>query len=247
MINIKAPGRICLFGEHQDYLGYPTLSMAISKYINLKANRISELFLKIELLDVSQNIEIPLINKQLEYESSRDYLRSGYNIFLRKGARFKHGYKIRITGNIPINAGCGSSSALVIAWLHFLSLISDLKLKLHDLAQEGYNCEVKEFNEAGGQMDHFTSTLGNVIYLESGRSIPIVSEIKAKLDGFVLGDSLEKKNTVKDLIRVKQIASNAFMALDKIMPNFNYLKTPLKKIEQYLPNLKKDCWESYKS
>ena len=44
MINIKAPGRICLFGEHQDYLGYPTLSMAISKYINLKANRILQYF-----------------------------------------------------------------------------------------------------------------------------------------------------------------------------------------------------------
>ena len=26
---VKAPGRICLFGEHQDYLGFPVISMAI--------------------------------------------------------------------------------------------------------------------------------------------------------------------------------------------------------------------------
>ena len=42
MIRIKSPGRICLFGEHQDYLDYPIISMAISKYIYLEAKRISE-------------------------------------------------------------------------------------------------------------------------------------------------------------------------------------------------------------
>jgi len=30
MIRLKSPGRICLFGEHQDYLNYPIISMAIS-------------------------------------------------------------------------------------------------------------------------------------------------------------------------------------------------------------------------
>ena len=42
MIRIKAPGRICLFGEHQDYLNYPVIAMAISKYIYLEAKKNSE-------------------------------------------------------------------------------------------------------------------------------------------------------------------------------------------------------------
>ena len=42
MIRIKAPGRICLFGEHQDYLNYPVIAMAISKYIYLEAKKIIE-------------------------------------------------------------------------------------------------------------------------------------------------------------------------------------------------------------
>ncbi|MEA1880927.1 MAG: galactokinase family protein, partial [Candidatus Marinimicrobia bacterium] len=29
-LEISTPGRICLFGEHQDYLGLPVIAMAIS-------------------------------------------------------------------------------------------------------------------------------------------------------------------------------------------------------------------------
>ena len=34
-MEISTPGRICLFGEHQDYLGLPVLAMAISLRINI--------------------------------------------------------------------------------------------------------------------------------------------------------------------------------------------------------------------
>ena len=34
-MKIKTPGRICLFGEHQDYLGLPVIAMAISKFSSL--------------------------------------------------------------------------------------------------------------------------------------------------------------------------------------------------------------------
>ena len=29
-LEVSTPGRICLFGEHQDYLGLPVIAMAIS-------------------------------------------------------------------------------------------------------------------------------------------------------------------------------------------------------------------------
>ena len=29
----KAPARVCLFGDHQDYLGLPVIACAINKYI----------------------------------------------------------------------------------------------------------------------------------------------------------------------------------------------------------------------
>jgi len=41
-MKIRAPGRICLFGEHQDYLGYSVIAAAINKYIIVKSQKISE-------------------------------------------------------------------------------------------------------------------------------------------------------------------------------------------------------------
>ena len=32
---ISSPGRICLFGEHQDYLGLPVIPMAIDRRLYL--------------------------------------------------------------------------------------------------------------------------------------------------------------------------------------------------------------------
>ncbi|MFW9999145.1 MAG: galactokinase family protein [Candidatus Hodarchaeota archaeon] len=242
MIHIRAPGRITLFGEHQDYLLYPTISMAISKYIYLEAKKISRPYLSIELLDLNESYEIKLNNKELEYLSYRDYLRSAYNQCIRKGFRFQSGYNIKITGDIPINAGAASSSALVIAWLFFLNLISMDRKRINrfQLSLMGYDTEVKEFNEAGGMMDHFTSVYGGLIYLEQKKNRPTVINKNIKFDGFVLGNSLEKKETVEDLFRVKDITKKAFMAIKRVMPKFNRYISSLEEIKEYLPNLKKE-------
>ena len=31
----KAPGRICLFGDHQDYLGLPIIACAINRFVEV--------------------------------------------------------------------------------------------------------------------------------------------------------------------------------------------------------------------
>lgn len=238
MIQIKSPGRICLFGEHQDYLGYPIIAMSISKYIYLKARKISNSKFIINLPDIEETLEIPLNNKEVKYLSKRDYIRSGYNIFLRKGIRMNKGYKVEITGDIPINSGVASSSALVIAWLFFLNLITGKKLNLFQLAIEGFNTEVKEFKEGGGMMDHFCSVFGNLIYLIPALPEPNLITYNLNLEGIVLGNSFEKKQTVDDLVRVKTNSINAFRDLKEIMPKFNPLTSSLENLEPFLPQLK---------
>ena len=238
MIRLKAPGRICLFGEHQDYLNYPVIAMAISKYMYLEAERISEPHFLINLPDIDESMDITLNNRELDYISKRDYLRSGYNQFIRMGVEFSKGYAIKITGDIPINAGVASSSALVITWLYFLNTIGGKPLKDDfTLANEGYNTEVREFGEAGGKMDFFSSAFGNIIHLDSSKLKPIVKQYDLILDGFVLGDSLEKKDTVDDLIRIKNASLDGFKALKEINPNFDLFNSKLADIEEFLPNL----------
>ncbi|MBY9003402.1 MAG: GHMP kinase [Candidatus Lokiarchaeota archaeon] len=240
MIKIKSPGRICLFGEHQDYLGYPIISLAISKYIYLEAKRITEPKFIVSFLDTHENIEIILNQKELEYQSKRDYIKSAYNLFLRKGIKFQKGYEVSIKGDIPINAGVASSSALVIGWLYFLDHITNHTLNRSQLALEGYNAEVKEFQEAGGMMDHFTSVYGNLIFLKPEEPKPQLKTYDINLDGFVLGNSMEKKATVADLVRTKFSSLKAFEILSSIFPKFNPFITKLEDIQLYLNSLKEE-------
>jgi len=238
MIRIRAPGRICLFGEHQDYLGFPIISMAFSKYIYLEAKPISDSKFIINLPDIQGHDEILLNNKEIEYLLERDYLRSGYNHFIRLGAKFIKGYEITITGDIPLNAGCGSSSTLIIIWLFFLSYVSKFHLELNEIAKLGYSAEVQEFGEAGGMMDHYTSTLGKLLYLETfPEFIPL--KINMNLDQLILGNSQECKDTVEDLRKVKNMAIESFNLLKEIMRDFDPYKTNLNEIKEYIPNLNK--------
>ena len=38
-IVVQAPGRTCLFGDHQDYLGLPVIACAINRHIVLRAKK----------------------------------------------------------------------------------------------------------------------------------------------------------------------------------------------------------------
>ena len=51
-LSVKAPGRICFFGDHQDYLGLPVIAATIDRYIYMEATPKEQKTLSIELLDL---------------------------------------------------------------------------------------------------------------------------------------------------------------------------------------------------
>ena len=57
---ISAPGRICLFGEHQDYLDLPVIPAAISLRIRLEGARRKDRDVNIELSDIDDRIGFSL-------------------------------------------------------------------------------------------------------------------------------------------------------------------------------------------
>ena len=63
------------------------------------------------------------------------------------------------------------------------------------MALEGYNTEVKEFQEGGGMMDHFTSVFGNLIFLKPEEPKPQLKTYDLTLKGFVLGNNYGKHDT----------------------------------------------------
>ena len=68
------------------------------------------------------NIQNPILNIK-----QGDYFLSSIDILKKLGFNFHRGYDVIITGDIPVNAGLSSSSALVVAWIRFLIQIQILE------------------------------------------------------------------------------------------------------------------------
>ena len=122
-MEISTPGRICLFGEHQDYLGLPVIPMAISLRARLIGKNRSDMKFIINKPDLNEEESFSL--DELDYTKPRDYFKSGDKTCLDEGLTFSHGFECEHTSEIPIKAGTGSSSAVMVSWIHFLSQVAD--------------------------------------------------------------------------------------------------------------------------
>ncbi|NOY77599.1 MAG: GHMP kinase [Calditrichaeota bacterium] len=225
---VSAPGRICLFGEHQDYLELPVITSAINLRIEIKGKPIPEKTVRFSLPDI-QSEERFNIQANIPYNQERDYFKSVVNVLQREGLSLEQGFNCVVRGNIPINSGTSSSSALVVAWVKFLleAVNHHRKNDAVYIAQLAHKAEVVEFNEPGGMMDHFATSLGGVLFLDF-RSPQPVQRLTASLGKFVLGDSKESKDTKGILARVK----NGMLSILKTYPNhIPYEKLPELSIE----------------
>jgi len=221
IIKISTPGRICLFGEHQDYLKLPVIAAAISKRVAVEGKRINEDLVRIQLPDINEEDRFQII-PEIPYLKERDYLRSALNILQRAGFTFTGGINCTVKGEIPINTGTSSSSALIVAWINFLSRISDQKqiLPAEKIAELAYKSEVLEFSEPGGMMDHYSTAIGGIIHLSSDPFIRI-EKIKPLDSAFILGNSEEPKDTTGILARVKQGVIRIISGLKERYPEFD--------------------------
>ncbi|HRD02616.1 MAG TPA: galactokinase family protein [Candidatus Saccharicenans sp.] len=219
LIKVSSPGRICLFGEHQDYLDLEVIAAAINLRIFIEGRPRTDRYFYLDLPDTNEK-DCFLPEGQLPYLKPRDYLRSSMNVLLRLGCHFETGWDVRVTGQIPINAGTSSSSAMVVAWIKFLLEASGhthLAPRPEKVAELAHQAEVLEFKEPGGQMDHFTSARGGLVWIRFNPELSLTS-LQAPLGIFVLGDSLMKKDTTGTLGSVRERVNQGLEKLKEENP-----------------------------
>jgi len=238
-ISLTAPARICLFGDHQDYLGLPVIACAIDKHITLTAVKNNSKKLKINLPDIKSERSID-ISETFETLEKGDHFASAIRVIKRHGAVIDTGYDISMSGNIPINAGVSSSSAVLVAWIHFLlkAFSVDSKITPEFISQLAYEAEVLEHNSPGGKMDQYTIGIGNIVFIETGDrfNYELIGE---SLDGMVLGESGIAKDTIGLLGSSKSNAIKAIQIIQHKEADFALEKATIKDYDNYkmlLPN-----------
>jgi galactokinase len=235
-----APGRTCLFGDHQDYLGLPIIACAINRHITLKAIKNNSNTFSIDLPDINQKRTIAVFDEHLILEKE-DFIIAALRVLKRKNCVPTCGYDIVITGTIPINAGTSSSSALTVSWIQFLLKAfgpSNL-LTPESLSQLAHEAEVLEFKAPGGKMDHYSIGLGNIIYLETGNHFSY-QVLQKPLTSLIMGESGVPKETLGLLKRLKENSWKAIHEVAQNVKNFELEKAKLEDLEMYLSFLSDD-------
>jgi len=255
LLKVSAPGRICLFGEHQDFLGLPVVAAAIDLRFGIEGTPRDDSQIEIEMPDIGERESIDLAC-ELTYTKERDYLRSCINLLRRTGWNLDRGFDCTFRSTIPIMAGVSSSSAMIVAWIRFLqetqtpSAQRPVPLRKgdisappyeggagqqagggspEDLARLAHQAEVIEFGEPGGMMDHFAASLGGFIHVDCRP--PFKAEhLPIRLDGFVLGDSLQKKETLGILGGSRNDVQQGLEFLEKAYPGFDLHATPKEEV-----------------
>lgn len=216
-ITSLAPGRTCLFGDHQDYLGLPVIACAIDRNIKLTAEENDTDSFVLNMIDINE-VRIISSNATFETLKPRDYFASSLRVLRRYGCIPDRGFTITITGDIPINSGTSSSSALLMAWIRFLIEAFGVDHEVTDefISKVGYESEVLEHGEPGGMMDHFSIGVGNIVYINTKK--PFSYEIiGTALNGLITGVSGVPKETIG---LIGEIKGNALMAIGIVKQNF---------------------------
>ncbi len=232
MIQLFAPGRICLFGDHQDYLGLPVIACAIDKGIYLKAAKNDDFIFRISLPDINKK-RIIVLDNNFSTDNVIDYYLKTLEVLKPLGCEFNIGYDIEINGDLPINAGLSSSSAIVVVWTTFLlqAFGNHLNITPELIAKLCYRIEVLEYKSSGGLMDQYTISIGNLLFLNTVNGD---YELLPKPNiSFVIGESGIPKETLSVLKNLRSFAQQAIEIVQSKFPEFRIENSKLLDYEKY--------------
>ena len=242
----KAPARVCLFGDHQDYLGLPVIACAINKYIVVEGVPNKTNYLIFNLTDLGQIVEINL-DEDFSSLKKGDHIRHVIKTLKNNNININKGYDIKISSDIFINAGISSSSAFTVALISFFIKIFDSKISSEELVAElAYQSEVVDQGGSGGRMDQYSISIGNTIFLET-KSAFSFKKINNPIKNFIIANSGVKKQTDLILKNLKNKTINAVNTIKLKNPSFNLNKVSIKGIYEYENQLSKTSFNYIKA
>ena len=153
-VDVKAPGRVNLIGEHTDYNGGYVLPCALNLSINLtfKINN-KESTIKTDLgYSMKLNVNNSYKKSSIQWEN---YV-LGVIEELRKIKSDLNNFSCDIKSTLPSGAGISSSSALVCGLIKGISIINNLCLDNPEIIEISRRVEHNYIGVLGGIMDQYT-------------------------------------------------------------------------------------------
>ncbi len=182
MITCSAPGKIYLFGEHAVVYGEPAIACAVELRTRVTAASSDTVTISSDLGTTGLDHEIhPYVSSAIEKLGRRNV-------------------SVKISSDIPVGSGLGSSAAVTIATLAAINLEFKLGHSNEELARMGHEIEQK-VQGAASPTDTFVSTFGGVVEIPSRRRLDILE------CGVVIGNTNKGATPRKTAKLVKHVAA----------------------------------------
>ncbi len=214
-LDCSAPGRVCLFGDHMDWLGYEVIPAAINKRIFCRA--------KLNRNDKIEFYSFIPFTRYFEYKRNMSKIES-INDFkycqavvhsIKMNSSSIPGIEIRFfenqdkDNNLVSGKGLSSSAALCVVTSSCFYLLSGYKYaSLHEFkslcAETAYIAEHNVLGINCGRMDPYACSYGGILKMNcsNNKITSLPSQTLEKCD-LIIGDSLKVKNTEKILSWLK--------------------------------------------
>ena len=261
MYSSSAPARVCLYGEHQDYLELRVIPAAINLRINISSYEEKKNMISVWSKDLNQKVKIPIKLQQMSSKNLdfRSYIESGILALKDFSSNIEiPSLDVTIQSDIPIASGLSSSAALLVAWIKHLCGVSKIDIEKKELAELAYHAEHNLLGIPCGRMDQYSSSIGGIISLicteppelkilpKPNFRLIVVDSQTPKLTNQVHGSKVKKiKEIIKSFETETGITLNnsSISILEKFSKRFNKKE---KKILTGVISIKQDTEEAEK-
>lgn len=186
-----APGKIYLFGEHAVIYGEPAIVCAVELRTRVLVEKTDAISISSDLGTTGLDFEVhPYVCAAIQKMGSPEV-------------------SIKITSQIPVGSGLGSSAAVIVATLAAINIECGNGYEKEKIAQMAHEIE-KEVQEAASLTDTFISTFGGVIEIPSLKRLDLLD------CGIVIGNTCKGASPKKTAQLVKQVAELKEMYPDSI-------------------------------
>src|SRR3989338_6617727 len=172
-VEVSAPGKLMLFGEHAVVYGRPCIVTAIDQRVYVGVEKAEDNWIVIDSPDVGiKNYSIRTDDLKIDEKTSKGvrFLVTGINRFVQERGLPSNGLRVDSRSDFSSKVGFGSSSAVTVGLIAALGELDDRRLSNEEVFRMAYQ-SVLDIQGVGSGFDLAAAVWGGTIFYQKNSPV----------------------------------------------------------------------------